>query len=405
MKKLLLLVSLITFISVNAFSQAIPKQINYQGVLKNQTGTVVSDGNYSMTFKIYNDPVGGAAMWTETKIIEVAQGIFVAHLGSITPINGVPFDKAHFLGIQIGNETELSPRIMLAPAPYSFMTMDVIDNTVVKSLNGLKDNINIVGGSNISITPSGNNLMISASGGGTGIGGTGTTNYIPIFTNTTTLGNSKIFQATDGSVHIGSNGTNTILTLSSQDDVNEGGQMDWEPAGSYNNWYQDLYQNNMRLRTNSANTNYVEIVNKGTGTTGLNIEGNLNPMGGISTNNAITIQTTADSLVIAAGSSKIILRSNGDILITAFGETDSTVNSIKLTKNGVDISGNNININALMDLKMNGMNVNSEATMEYKIKGLNVTSEAGVNQQVKGTMITVQSTGPNTIKGMPVMIN
>ncbi|MBP1730033.1 MAG: hypothetical protein H6Q55_462, partial [Deltaproteobacteria bacterium] len=35
----------------------------------------------------------------------------------------------------------------------------------------------------------------------------------------------------------------------------------------------------------------------------------------------------------------------------------------------------------------------------------NVTTEAGVNMQVKGTMVTVQSSGPNTIKGMPVMIN
>jgi hypothetical protein len=36
---------------------------------------------------------------------------------------------------------------------------------------------------------------------------------------------------------------------------------------------------------------------------------------------------------------------------------------------------------------------------------MNVTSEASVNAQVKGTLVTIQSTGPNTIKGMPVMIN
>jgi hypothetical protein len=69
------------------------------------------------------------------------------------------------------------------------------------------------------------------------------------------------------------------------------------------------------------------------------------------------------------------------------------------------MKASNIIQEATMDFKMKGMNVRSEASMEYKIKGLNVTSEAGVNQQVKGTMITVQSTGPNTIKGMPVLIN
>jgi hypothetical protein len=43
-----------------------------------------------------------------------------------------------------------------------------MDNTVVKSLNSLKDDVNLVAGSNITITPSGNNLTISAAGGGGG---------------------------------------------------------------------------------------------------------------------------------------------------------------------------------------------------------------------------------------------
>ncbi|NWG28719.1 MAG: hypothetical protein HXY48_09335 [Ignavibacteriaceae bacterium] len=168
MKKLLLLAVFIVFTSTNIFSQAIPKQIDYQGVLKTSAGTIVPDGNYQLTFKIYNDPTGGTPLWSEAQTVAVANGIFSAHLGSITPITTVPFNRIHFLGITIGADPELSPRTLLTPSPYSFMAMNVMDNTVVKSLNSLKDDVNLVAGSNITITPSGNNLTISAAGGGGG---------------------------------------------------------------------------------------------------------------------------------------------------------------------------------------------------------------------------------------------
>ncbi|MCX8105899.1 MAG: hypothetical protein N3D80_08535, partial [Ignavibacterium album] len=74
------------------------------------------------------------------------------------------------------------------------ITANDIGNTqVVKSINSLKDNVNLVAGSNITITPSGNNLTIASTSGG--VGGSGTTNYIPLFTGSTTLGNSVIYQS------------------------------------------------------------------------------------------------------------------------------------------------------------------------------------------------------------------
>jgi hypothetical protein len=168
MKKIFLHLVIIVITSLNVFGQAIPKQIDYQGVLKSSAGVIVPDGNYPITFKIYNDPTGGTALWTEAQVVSVANGIFSAHLGSITPITTVPFDRIHFLGITIGADPELLPRTTLTPTPYSFMSLNVMDNTVVKSLNSLKDDVNLFAGSNITITPSGNNLTISAAGGGGG---------------------------------------------------------------------------------------------------------------------------------------------------------------------------------------------------------------------------------------------
>ena len=54
MKHLLFILSLITFISVDILSQSIPRQINYQGLLKDAAGNNVSDGTYTMVFSIMN---------------------------------------------------------------------------------------------------------------------------------------------------------------------------------------------------------------------------------------------------------------------------------------------------------------------------------------------------------------
>ncbi|MDP2207514.1 MAG: hypothetical protein Q8K98_01900 [Bacteroidota bacterium] len=77
---------------------------------------------------------------------------------------------------------------------------DIANTQVVKSLNTLKDDVTLVAGSNITITPGGNNLTIASTS--SGIGGSGTSNYVPLFTGTTTLGNSVLLQ-TGGNIGIG----------------------------------------------------------------------------------------------------------------------------------------------------------------------------------------------------------
>jgi len=96
---------------------ATPQTLNYQGLLNDNTGNAVTDGNYSITFKIYNVITGGSALWTETQTVTTKTGIFSAILGTTTPIN-IEFDKQLYLGITVGG-SELSPRTTLVSAPYS----------------------------------------------------------------------------------------------------------------------------------------------------------------------------------------------------------------------------------------------------------------------------------------------
>lgn len=211
MKKLLLLFVITVITAINIYSQAIPKQISYQGILKTAAGTIVPDGNYQLTFKIYNDPTGGTALWTEAQTVAVTNGVFSAHLGSIVPITTVPFNRIHFLGISIGLDPELSPRTTLTPTPYSFMTLDVMDNSITTSkivnltITGSDIANNTIGPEKLNFTP------------GTGtIGGSGTANYLPVFTNANTLGNSLIYQ-NGGNIGIGTTSPTAKFQLAGGD--------------------------------------------------------------------------------------------------------------------------------------------------------------------------------------------
>lgn len=180
MKKVTLLFAAIILmvLTSNIFAQGIPETINYQGILKDAAGVVVPNGDYNLTFKLYDVESGGSSVWSETKLITVASGIVNTQLGSVTPIPQATFNAALWLGITVASGTELTPRIALTSVPYSIYSLNVPDGTitaskiasgeVIKSLNSLKDNVNLVAGTNITITPTGNNLTIASTGGGGG---------------------------------------------------------------------------------------------------------------------------------------------------------------------------------------------------------------------------------------------
>jgi hypothetical protein len=126
-KYTILIVLLISMISsIIIFSQSLPHTINYQGVLKDAAGVVVPNGDYTLKFTIYESDV---TIWTETKSITVNDGIVNTLLGSITPID-LPFDNEYWIGITIGTDSELSPRIKLSSVPYSYMSMNVADGSI-----------------------------------------------------------------------------------------------------------------------------------------------------------------------------------------------------------------------------------------------------------------------------------
>lgn len=110
----------------------VPPKISYQGVLTDASGSLVSDGNYNLTFKLYDAASGGTPLWSETQSASLSDGIFNVILGDGTPLN-LPFDKPYWLGVTVGSGTELSPRIELASSAYGLMARSIVDSAVTSS--------------------------------------------------------------------------------------------------------------------------------------------------------------------------------------------------------------------------------------------------------------------------------
>jgi hypothetical protein len=161
------LLLLVIFSSDSLFAQ-VPDRLSYQGMLTGNGGETLEDGMYTMHFNLYSESDPSSPLWSETQSITVVNGIFNVILGAVNTLD-LPFDEQYYLGIAIGDDAELSPRIALTSSAYSFRARSIDDGQVVKSINELRDDVLLEAGENISIIEDENKIIISAvSTGGMG---------------------------------------------------------------------------------------------------------------------------------------------------------------------------------------------------------------------------------------------
>ena len=104
---------------------SVPNLIRYSGTLKDAQGAaLVSTAPVGVTFAIYNQEDGGAAVWQETQnVTPEANGQYSVILGSTTA-TGLPTDlfseqEQRWLGVQVQGQSE-QPRVLLVSVPYAF---------------------------------------------------------------------------------------------------------------------------------------------------------------------------------------------------------------------------------------------------------------------------------------------
>ena len=132
MRTVVLTLVLVLVAASIACTAGVPPRMSYQGVLKEAGGRGVPDGDYDLTFRLYDTEVGGTPIWTETQTVEVTDGIFSAVLGTVNPL-GLSFDRPYWLGVAVGEEAELTPRTELTAAPYSFYAKSLADSSVTEA--------------------------------------------------------------------------------------------------------------------------------------------------------------------------------------------------------------------------------------------------------------------------------
>lgn len=100
---------------------AVSPLLQYQGrLLDPPSGEPVADGEYPMTFSIYDLESGGTALWTEIKAVEVGNGLFNTVLGEMVVLDQTIFSgQALWLGVKVGLDLEATPRQPILPVAYA----------------------------------------------------------------------------------------------------------------------------------------------------------------------------------------------------------------------------------------------------------------------------------------------
>ena len=196
----------------------VPRLMNYSGKAVDAKGAVVADAKngetIGATFAIYKDQFEGAPLWIETQSITTdSKGNYSVQLGA-SRSEGVPLElfasgEARWLGVRI-NGGEEQPRVLLLSVPYALKAADA------QTLGGLPASAFVLAAPpNGGQAPADSASLTSSNGPSAAVTGTGTADYLPLWTNSTgALGNSVLFQSGTGTTaKLGINTATPVSTL------------------------------------------------------------------------------------------------------------------------------------------------------------------------------------------------
>jgi trimeric autotransporter adhesin len=213
---------------------AVPRLVNFSGKAVDAQGKTFA-GAAGVTFSIYREQTGGSPIWIETQNVQAdARGSYTAQLGA-TKNGGLPVDlfstnEPRWLGVRV-NGGEEQARVLLLSVPYALKAADA------ETVGGLPPSAFMLAApvaATAALSPAG-----TAAPGvpppPAAITGTGTVNFLPIFTANTTIGNSALFQTgASPNAKVGINNNAPGAALDVKGNSNFGGQLTMPSNGIAN---------------------------------------------------------------------------------------------------------------------------------------------------------------------------
>ena len=198
----------------SADAAVVPRLMRFAGVIKDKSGKPVT-GVAGLTFALYKDQEGGAALWVETQNVQLdSSGRYSVTLGS-SKAEGLPSElfatgEARWLGVQAEGQAEQA-RVLLLSVPYALKAGDA------ETIGGLPASAFMR-----ALPGDGANLQAqSPSGQGKGDGplakspivhGSGTIGSVPLWSGASLLGTSALSQS-GSNVGIGTASPATTLDV------------------------------------------------------------------------------------------------------------------------------------------------------------------------------------------------
>src|SRR5258708_1867459 len=173
----------------------VPTMVRFSGTVQGMPSRIIG-----MTFALYKEQQGGPALWLETQSVSLdASGHYSVQLGA-TSLNGLPKElftsgEARWLGVQAERQPE-QPRVFLLSVPYALKAADA------ETVGGLPASAFVLAPPTTSSTQTITNVTNPSTQSlapppGT-VSGTGTANFVPLWTDNADIGNSVVFQAGTG---------------------------------------------------------------------------------------------------------------------------------------------------------------------------------------------------------------
>jgi len=109
---------------------SVPRDMSYQGILKDSGGDPVTDSIYTVTFRIYNIESGGSSLWDQTLPCTTSAGYFNAIFSNVN----LPFNEDYWLELEIDSEI-LDPRQKMSMVGYAAVS-DTADYAFATAAGG-----------------------------------------------------------------------------------------------------------------------------------------------------------------------------------------------------------------------------------------------------------------------------